>query len=106
MTKPIIIQTTTDNQDWTNALIQGLVESRLVADVQLSDINSYYWWHGEVRNKKETLLTIKTKESLFNAVEQVIRQHSAYEVPQIIVTPIIGGGADYLDWIKTETTGE
>ena len=103
MTKPIIIQTTTDNQDWTDRLIKILLENRLSADVQLSDIRSYYWWKGEVRSKNETLLTIKTRESNFSKIEKVIRENSAYEVPQIIVTPIIGGGTDYLDWIEQET---
>ena len=103
MTQPIIIQTTVDNQAWADKLIASLVESRLSADVQLSDIHSYYWWDGAVQNKKETLLTIKTREDLISDVENTIRQHSEYQVPQIIVIPIIGGGADYLNWINTET---
>lgn len=100
---PIIIQTTTDNTEWTNKLVTNLLENRLCADVQLSEITSNYWWKGEVRNKQETLLTIKTREDLFADVEKIIRDVSSYEVPQIIVTPIIGGGADYLNWIETET---
>jgi len=102
MTKPIIIQTTTDNQDWTDSLVKILLENRLSADVQLSDIRSHYWWKDEVRSKNETLLTIKTRESNFLKIEKVIKENSSYEVPQIIVTPIIGGSADYLNWIEEE----
>ncbi|MDR0741812.1 MAG: divalent-cation tolerance protein CutA [Rickettsiales bacterium] len=103
MNKPIIIQTTTDNQDWTKKLTTALLENRLSADVQSSDIGSNYWWKGEIRTKNETLLTIKTKESLFKDVEKIIRDNSLYETPQIIAAPIINGGKDYLDWIKEET---
>jgi periplasmic divalent cation tolerance protein len=103
MTKPIIIQTTTDNPKWTQDLITALLENRLSADVQLTEIYSNYWWQGKVRNKNETLLTIKTKESLFSQVEKVILANSSYEVPQIIATPIINGNDNYLNWIKQET---
>ena len=103
MNEYIIIQTTTDNSEWMDNLIRALLENHLSADVQLSEIKSHYWWKGEVRNKAETLLTIKTKQSLFGAVESAIREHSLYEIPQIIMTPIVGGGTDYLNWIGVET---
>lgn len=103
MTSAIIIQTTTDNEPWTTKLVQTLLENHLSADVQLSEIHSHYWWDGKINFKDETLLTIKTRADLFEMVEKTIRENSEYKVPQIIVTPIVNGGKDYLYWIDKET---
>lgn len=103
MVKYLLIQTTTDNKKWTNRLIKTLLENRLSADVQVSVIDSHYWWENKINNKKENLLSIKTRADLFKKVESAIQECSEYDVPQIIATPINQGSFDYLNWIKENT---
>ena len=103
MDKYVLIQTTTDNKAWTAKLIKVLLENKLSADVQVSIIDSHYWWKGEIRNKQEHLLSIKTRASLTEKEEFAIKECSEYDVPQIIATPIVAGSSDYLDWIKENT---
>ncbi len=103
MDKYLLIQTTTANDEWSTKLINVLLENRLSADVQVSSIDSHYWWKGKVNNKTESLLSIKTRADLFDKVMAAIKECSEYEVPQIIATPIIAGSSDYLDWIKENT---
>ena len=99
----LLIQTTTDNKEWTARLINALLKNKLSADVQVSSIDSHYWWKGKVNNKTECLLSIKTRADLFDKVKVAIKECSEYEVPQIIATPIVAGSSDYLDWIKQNT---
>jgi len=103
MDKYLLIQTTTDNEAWTAKVINALLENKLSADVQVSSIDSHYWWKGKVNHKTERLLSIKTRADLFGKVESTIKECSEYEVPQIIATPIVAGSSDYLDWIKEST---
>lgn len=103
MDKYLMIQTTTDNKEWTEKLINALLENKLSADVQVSDIDSHYWWKSKVNNKPEKLLSIKTRADLFEKVMATIKECSEYEVPQIIAIPIVMGSSDYLDWIKEST---
>ena len=103
MDKYVLIQTTTDNEAWTAKLIKVLLENKLSADVQVSVIDSHYWWQGEIHNKQEQLLSIKTRADLIERLESAIKECSEYDVPQIIATPIIAGSSDYLWWIKENT---
>lgn len=103
MTPYCIIFTTANDAHQARKITNALLPAHAAADVQTSDINSSYWWKGEVRNKPEILLTIKTKTELFPTLEKIIRENHTYEVPQIVAIPIIAGSKDYLDWIKEET---
>ncbi|MGI5846181.1 MAG: divalent-cation tolerance protein CutA [Alphaproteobacteria bacterium] len=103
MTEYCIIFTTANDLNEALKITDALLPLRFVADVQMSDIKSAYWWQGEVKNKSEILLTIKTKTELFNQVAQIIRKNHSYKVPQIIAIPIINGTDSYLNWIKEET---
>ena len=94
MVKYLLIQTTADNKKWANRLIKVLLETRLSADVQVSVIDSHYWWKNKIENKKEYLLSIKTHAGLIKKVEAVIQEYSEYDVPQIIATPIVSGSSD------------
>lgn len=103
MKHAIIVQTTTDNPAWTEKLVCALLNNHLCADMQVSDVRSHYWWDGAVRVKNETLLVLKTRAELYPAIEAAIIANSEYDVPQIIVTPIVCGSEDYMKWIIKET---
>ncbi len=67
-----------------------------------------YFWQGELQNDCEILLRIKTKNSLYQAVEKIIQEHHSYEIPQILAIQIDHGSKAYLNWLdfQTETTGK
>lgn len=95
----IIITTYPTIEDAENT-IDLLISDNLAACVQVSDINSYYKWEGEVNKNKEVLLYIKTKTSLFYKVEKLIKENHTYEIPEVIKVPIEEGNCDYLSWIN------
>jgi periplasmic divalent cation tolerance protein len=96
----MIVLTTCGNDDDAAALARKLVEGRLAACVNaVSKISSTYRWKGVVHQDQETMLIIKTTAPRLAALEQAVRGHSKYELPELIALPVAGGGADYLAWI-------
>ncbi len=81
-----------------------LVEERLAACVSAqSAVRSVYRWRDDVETDDEQQLLIKTTRGRVEQLIERIRQLHPYEVPEIVVLPIIGGGQDYLDWIRAST---
>jgi len=81
-----------------------LVDRRLAACVQvLGPIVSTYRWKGRVETAKEWLCLVKTRKSLYRRLEAAIRGIHPYEVPEILVLPVVAGSRTYLDWLDRET---
>jgi periplasmic divalent cation tolerance protein len=99
----IMITTTFNNYDEALKLVNILLDDKLVSCCQISDINSFYKWKGNVCNDKEYLVRMKTKKNLYNDIQKVILDNHSYEVPQIVSYDITMGYKEYLDWIGNET---
>ena len=85
-------------------LAREIVDSKLGACVRVSpEAETVYRWKGKVDTGRETLLTIKTRKSLFPKLRSFIVKRHPYEVPEIIALPITDGHAPYLRWIQEET---
>jgi len=67
-------------------------------------MEGFYRWKGKVENEKEILLICKTVDQNVKKTIQRIKKLHTYDVPDIIVLPIIGGHKEYLDYIVNETT--
>lgn len=82
-----------------------LVEEQLVACVNIiPNIESVYRWKGKIENDEEVVLIAKTTDNNVKKTIQRIKSLHTYELPDIIVLPIIGGLKDYLDYITDETS--
>jgi len=83
-----------------------LVEERLAACVNvLANMASIYWWQGAVEEAAEAVLIAKTRDNLVPALTERVKALHSYDVPGIMVLPIIQGNPDYLVWIAAETEG-
>lgn len=103
MVKYIQIYTTTPNKKLAQKIAETLLEKKLVACVQiLGPIDSFYRWKGKLANSKEYMCLIKSKGNKVGAIFAQLKKMHTYEVPEFIVTPIIGGNKDYLRWIDHE----
>ncbi len=76
-----------------------LVERKLGACVNISEVNSLYWWKGKVEESKERLLIIKTKVELFKDILKFVKEKHPYSVAEVIGLPVVVGNEDYLSWI-------
>lgn len=84
-------------------LARALLDARLVACVNVTGVQSLYWWEGAVQNEAERLLVMKTQHRLLDPLIERIRDLHSYETPEVIAIPIVGGYAPYLDWVREET---
>lgn len=105
MSSFIQVNTTIDTQEGAKKIADTLIGKRLAACVQLSGpITSTYWWQGQIETAQEWICTAKTRQDLYDAVEQAIRSVHSYAEPEILATPILAGSHGYLNWIVEETT--
>ena len=102
----VIVRTTVDSETAGEKLAVAIVDAKLAACVQQIPIKSIYRWKGVVEHADECLLLAKTRLSLSEELCSFIKKEHSYDVPEIVVTPIISGSEDYLGWIREETEGE
>jgi periplasmic divalent cation tolerance protein len=102
----VLILSTAATHDEAGRIAEALVAERLAACVQLSPIESWYRWQGKIEHAPETRLHIKTIAALAKQVEQRIRALQSYAVPEIVILPIGGGSAEYLEWFAEGVRSE
>ena len=100
-----VVYTTIDNMPDAHKIANTLVEEQLVACVNIiPKIESVYKWKGKIETDEELVLICKTVDANVKKTIQRIKQLHSYDLPDIIVLPIIGGLKDYLDYIANETS--
>ncbi len=99
MTKIIAVITTTATLEEAQRIARTLVERRLAACAQISTIESFYRWKGEVQHDREYRLLLKTTEERYPEIEQAIRELHSYELPAIFAFPVEQAFAEYALWV-------
>lgn len=98
------IYITAADRDEAVTIGSALVKERLAACANVIDgVRSLYWWDGEVQDDAEAVLILKTRSDLVEALTRRVKELHSYDVPCIVVWPIVGGNPDYLDWIGGAT---
>jgi periplasmic divalent cation tolerance protein len=105
ISKEIIVVFSTTPRDKSASLARMLIDQRVVACVNVVPVRSYYRWKGEFCDEEEHLLIIKTTKEKAGEVIAAIKTHHSYELPEIIVLPVIDGHLPYLEWVHQETQG-
>lgn len=97
------VMTTTQTEEQAKIIARHLVESKIAACVQINGpIESTYRWKGKVETAQEWLCLIKTRDNLFDEVQNAIKKLHPYETPEIIAVPIVKGSKEYLNWLDDE----
>jgi periplasmic divalent cation tolerance protein len=97
-----IILCTCPDKDTAEKLAHLLVDDKLAACVNiLPSITSIYLWQEQIESAQEHLLLIKANKSSYQAIEETIKKHHPYELPEIIAVPIENGLPEYLHWIDS-----
>lgn len=101
----IVVFITTKDTEEAQKIAVALLKRRLAACVNIvPEVNSHFWWQDKLDSAKESLLVIKTKDTLLPDIVKSVKKIHSYTVPEIIALPVIGGDQDYLDWIDSEVT--
>jgi periplasmic divalent cation tolerance protein len=102
----ITVMITAGSREEATRLAEMLVGAHLAACVQiLSEMESVYYWKGEVRREPEFLLLVKTTEARFPLLEREVRALHSYETPEITALPITAASAPYLEWLTGTVKG-
>lgn len=105
-TEAVMIMTTVKDKNDAKAMATHLIEGRFAACVQELAINSHFNWDGKTNDEPEVLLLVKTAADRADAAIEAIKAKHAYDIPEILVSPILGGLGAYLRWVKDETREE
>ena len=104
MSGAVVMTTTVDSAEVAESLAKSIVEARLGACVQIVPVRSVYRWDGEVRVDAEWQCVVKTSAIRADELVAHIKANHSYDVPEVVVTPVVGGNDDYLAWVSEETS--
>lgn len=100
----ILVMTTLHEKEDAVRIGLGLLKDRLIACYNLFPVDSAFWWKGEIENYNETLMLLKTRKENFEKIEKYIKEHSGYEVPEIIALEPQNISKSYLKWVEETTS--
>jgi|SRR5580658_4441614 periplasmic divalent cation tolerance protein len=103
MPKVVTIMTTVAKAEDAARIAESLLRDKLAACIQEMTIRSRYTWKNEIHNELELLLLAKTTADRAEAAVSAIRKIHPYDLPEILVLPVVGGLAEYMNWIDAET---
>ena len=102
--KPLLVLTNLPDRAAAERLADALIGGRFAACVNvLAPCQSVYRWKDALQHDEEHPVLIKTTDERYPELEQAIRAHHPYELPEIVAVPIERGLPAYLDWIVAET---
>ncbi len=100
----VMIFITCANEEEAAIIAEILLGQKMIACANIIPaVYSRYRWKGEIENKTESMLVIKTGAALLEDIIDRVKNVHSYEVPEILALPVIGGSPDYLAWIESET---
>ncbi|MGA2404031.1 MAG: divalent-cation tolerance protein CutA [Syntrophobacteraceae bacterium] len=104
MSEISIVLVTAGSEEEASTIGRTLIEEHLAACANIVPrIRSIYRWKGQIYDEQEFLIIIKTRTSLFDALEKRVKELHSYEVPEIISFPVARGLPQYLEWVQEET---
>ena len=100
---PLICFTTVESKSEAQSLAKKLVESRLVACVNvLPGIESVYRWQENIEFANEVLLICKTTSGNKEELQKKIEELHSYDVPELVFLRIEDGLPAYLNWLQEQ----
>lgn len=95
---------TAPSAEWGAEHTRPLVGARQAACGHQFLIRSIYRWAGEIHDAGETRIALHTHLDLVEEVTRLMLQSHPYEVPCIVVQPIVHASRDYRAWVVESTT--
>jgi periplasmic divalent cation tolerance protein len=107
MTDYVVVVNTCSSAGEAEKVARHLLTKRLAACVNIvPGARSLYHWQGAIEESAEFLLLIKSRRGSVREVAREIERVHSYDVPEIVVLPIVDGSERYLEWLGKEMPGE
>ena len=95
----VVITTEADKKNACK-IADFLLGEKLTPCVTFKNVESHFWWRGEINQSKEVQLIIKCKEANINKVCKKIAECHSYEVPEILYFPV-SANENYTNWVNS-----
>jgi periplasmic divalent cation tolerance protein len=95
----IAVFTTVGDEEQARRIARELVQRRLAACAQISRIESFYVWQGELCQEGEFRLLLKTTAGNYTATEAAIRELHPYQLPAIHAVALEHVYGPYAQWV-------
>ena len=95
-----LVITNEANKNNAHRMADLLLREKLIPCVTFKNIESHFWWKGELNQSSEVQLIIKCKKENINKVCDKISKLHTYEVPEIICFPV-SANKDYFYWVNS-----
>jgi periplasmic divalent cation tolerance protein len=100
----IFIYITVPSETEAQKIAEAVVADRLAACANIvPGMKSIYHWEGKLEQGNETVLILKTRAELFQAVEERVRELHSYSTPCIVSLPLTNVSDGFMQWILAET---
>ena len=63
----------------------------------IPNMESIYWWEGNLEEDVESILLVKTRSELVDKVIDRVKEIHSYQTPCVLEIQIKSGSQDYLD---------
>lgn len=96
-----ILYITTSGVEESRKIARTLLGEKIAACANIiPQIESIYWWDGDLEEDTESILLLKTRSELVDKViDRVLEIHS-YQTPCALEIQIKKGSQGYLDWLE------
>ena len=95
----LVITTEFDKKN-ASKLANLLLRAKLIPCVTFKNIESHFWWEGNINQSKEVQLMIKCKkENVIKVCNKISEMHS-YEIPEIIYFRV-SVNKNYHSWVNS-----
>lgn len=99
--KVVVALSTCPDEKTARSIAASLVQERLATCVnRVPGVASTYFWDGRLQDESEILLIIKTSAGRVAELQGRLKELHPYELPELIVLPVIGGNEGYLQWVR------
>jgi periplasmic divalent cation tolerance protein len=93
---------TTASKMEAETIVQRLLEAKLIACANIiGPVYSHFHWSGKMEKAEEYLILMKSRRDLFEKLSETVKALHSYEVPEILVLPVVEGSKAYMDWLDS-----
>jgi periplasmic divalent cation tolerance protein len=93
------------NDGEARRIARAVVEERLAACANiLGPCHSIYRWQGAVEETGEIAAVFKTSADRASALVARVAEMHSYDVPCVVVWPVVEALDDYAAWVRGETS--
>ncbi len=99
----IVIVSTYPDKKSISKVAHIVVEKKLAACVNYTEINSVYTWKNKIQDTKEFLALFKTTSDSKQKLKETIARSHPYKVPEIVELKMDSISLPYMKWLEEST---